>query len=576
MKGSSSQRTGPNGAWLLSASNVKKIRPNDNGVPACLRRWGFERLMGLKEPSNASLEKGSAYHLEMELWLTKSLVPTSKAAMKALKTARLQPGTVQVETPVRFDLYAGTVAMTCWLGFIDFCYADTPSGPQLPGEGDDVVIGDWKFTSRLTNARSAEELQNDEAATIYAYEAYLGGAKSVRGRWVYVTMDGASSKEVWFDLPFELVCANMARLHTDGLWMEEQRTVYRDGKLKVLDMAPNPNRCNDYNRSCHLLGTHCTPPSKKRFSLTGAVRDMDFMSRIGSFPGAEGPQKKIPPPLPPKKAIDTAWEKHAADLKERTDAEVGVPERGTINAPEAPAVAPRTPEEAAAQQGITKPEPAPPDDLDAMERDALKLLGIQLGLWDKSKSSRAPSMRDEIRLHRKATGAGLGKPEINRGLVFADAEVVTPQPSQEEGRQTLQQIEAAVEKVEAAAKLLEAANESFVLSEEIVLAEEIPLIERSAAVAGTLLLNCDVVGSPKGLLRQAELVRMAEEELGVPDFRLIDFGKGPGELACAVRSLFSDGRLDEFTVFQLDTRTDGGRALVDVLFQKCENVIRGY
>jgi hypothetical protein len=596
VKGSStSQRTGPNGAWLLSASHVKKVLPNDSGEPACMHRWFWERLVGLKEPSSPAMEAGTAKHREMELWLLLGITPTSKAALKALKTTRQVPGSVEVETPVRFDYTDELGRTTCWLGFIDVWYEVNLEGTEAAKgvRRNTLVIQDWKFTSKLSNARTAAELQDDEAATIYAYEAYLGGAEYVQGRWVYVTQDGSSSKEVWFDLPRDRVEKNMRELHETGLILGSHREKFRLKLVQASDFAQNPKRCDDYRRPCHLLGKECTPPSPKRFSLSGAQPVTTFEERMANFPGAKTepalptkkappplptkaaepalPVKKTPPPLPQKVDIEAKWEEMKKDMPQRTDDEIGKVQGPPINSPEVEGVTPpRNPEEAAAMQGEKKPEPPPPDDLDAMDRKALKALGQEMGLWGSEKSARDTTLRGEIR-HARKLAAEKGEVAPLPSTVQAEVDAVFERIEELRIRKAAENVTSNYPADIPHVGAVEALKDVAVFLEQPAPAS----VETPKESEFLLLINCDMVGGvvPEGIVRQHALVSRAEQFLGVPDFRLIDFGKGPGELACAVRQILQEDTSICGAV--IDTRTAAGSALVDVLSQHATLIVRG-
>jgi hypothetical protein len=87
--------------------------------------------------------------------------------------------------------------------------------------------------------------------------------------------------------------------------------------------------------------------------------------------------RQAPPPAPPPPA----------------------PERGTINPPEAPAVAAATPEQAAELQGVTPP-PAPVPAAPTGERDALKREAMSLGLVDGSSRLGAESLAKLVAEHK--------------------------------------------------------------------------------------------------------------------------------------------------------------------------------
>jgi hypothetical protein len=95
-----------------------------------------------------------------------------------------------------------------------------------------------------------------------------------------------------------------------------------------------------------------------------------------------------------------------------------------INPPERPAVAPIVVEELPrAPEAVRATAPAQ-DDLDALDRDALKAMGVQMGIFGAGERRQAPGLRTAIREARKAVQAAGQKADS-----FAEVQAVRPPPS---------------------------------------------------------------------------------------------------------------------------------------------------
>lgn len=70
----------------------------------------------------------------------------------------------------------------------------------------------------------------------------------------------------------------------------------------------------------------------------------------------------------------------------------------------------------------------------------------------------------------------------------------------------------------------------------------------------------------------AEVKAQLEMELGIVDYRLVDFNKGPAMLAAGIRQYFADNEVEGFVY--LDNRTDEGRHCFTAFSEAADGVIR--
>jgi hypothetical protein len=601
---------------LLSASQIQQL----NG---CLRRWLLHRIYGFREPQGAAAEQGTKHHEEMERWSKLGILPTSKPALAALKYAPA-PGLAAVEVPCRFD-----TPSTPWGGFIDLAYDwdftpcafVVPWAPLCHGKPAELgttgvtVIHDWKFTGNLRNAKTDEDLLKDPAANIYAYEAFLGGATRVLGRWVYVQMKGSpTTREVWFEFELEDVLRVLSKLDHDGEFAQVLYTI-----RPKADITPhNTTQCYKFGQECiHKTEGRCTPNDRFRFGQDPGDKYMEDLAKfraemMGMYPGATPPavstsvaatpsQPKTPPPLPAKKAPPLPPKKPSVtQILGQAGVEVvtldplaGLPTSTFVNPPEQPERAPASPEEAIVQQGIEPPKAPEADDLDALERDALKELGESLGAFPANTRMRAPGMRDAIRIRRKqlASGAPAAAEPDTFEAEKADTAARAAQ-ARAEFEQTLAEL--AIEPTQREVAAVEHPAGEPATGVVFTADKEIHVTTKATAPTGTdvqgdlprakieappwtLFVNCrpDNVST---CVTQAELVlrgnAMIKAESGAEDYRLIEFGKGAAYLGLAVKAALEEGDFGEFVGITIDTRTPEGSVLVTTLEALASLVVR--
>lgn len=81
------------------------------------------------------------------------------------------------------------------------------------------------------------------------------------------------------------------------------------------------------------------------------------------------------------------------------------------------------------------------------------------------------------------------------------------------------------------------------------------------------------IATAQTLIDQAR--RLVEEELGVPDYRLADFNRGPAMLAAALRTLLDQNPIAAGTWLFLEARDDSGRHAYEALRERAAIIIKG-
>lgn len=225
-----------------------------------------------------------------------------------------------------------------------------------------------------------------------------------------------------------------------------------------------------------------------------------------------------------------SWGPEAAKLREAHRAPV---ERGLINPPEAPDVAPRSPEEMPPPMPSRAADARLSDDLDHLERDALKGEAVRLGLIEPSSKYGAERIRDLIREHRRQNG------ELPR--VIPALPDVASRPS-----------------MNVAAQATQAGNPTLTRFGTLYV-NALPQQQR--------FLFIDQVMNDLGVAAKLR-------EQGVENFGLLDFGKGGALLSSAVEEAILGGKITGNIV--VDTRSREAAAVLSVLIRYASEIVRGF
>lgn len=562
----------------LSPSQIKLWR-------GCEARWGFVYLSGgEREPDSQHTALGKLVHKELEDWVNEGKLPSHRVALAGLPFAPA-PRTALTERAMSF-----LTASSPWRGYIDLSYALVPGSKVTSPEifrAHTLVIQDWKTTTKLENAKSPEDLLDDEQSNLYAYEGYtVQEAENVRGKWVYLTTTGAPKT-----LPVEFAFERSRVIDTVGVIDEDAAKVQRLYQLspKPTELKKSTGYCYAFKKQCPAFDK-CKPNTSTQISFAnlnkGTAAVTDFKQRLGqvgngapplpgkpsvpslpgkpsvpALPGAAAkaapglpskpaaptlPSKPAVPGLPKKPDINERWRTATEALRAEGDPAPGQVDNSFVNPDTAPAQAAATPEEAAAQQGITKPEPPAPDDLDGMTRDQLKAIGQLLGCIDPKSKAREASLRDTIRAWRKSN------PEVESAMERGDAVV----------------IEKTYE---------ERAPESPVLRPAAPVDQD---MQTSAVCTGfTLYVNCGDANDSSFAYLVDKLNRRIHATENVVDFGLIEFGKGPAALRATYADLEAEYNavgMDLHGDLVVDSRTQAGMALMDVLVLRARKIVRGW
>jgi hypothetical protein len=537
------------------------------------------------------------------------------------------PGIALVEGEFRMESRRSS-----WTGYRDAqfledektgeAFAPDPVVAQIPGLIP--IVLDHKTTSDFKWMKSAEVLRRDIQAVLYAAKTMEDMAvRRVKNRWVYYRTTGQpSARKVEVEFTVDQVAEEMASIDATA---QEVHQLYQL-RPKALELAPNPEACERYGGCPHI--SRCNLGTVERMEALMAKetiqemmerkkREREALEASGAPPAVAPPAPPAPPMAPPAVQAPPAppmappavqappappippapqgipqapnyWKpgdpmnvaqeylqaKGASLSIIASAADVPPPdhvakaydaggwmERGTINPPEAPPAAPPTP---------ALMPPAPPvvqtaatqvvDDLTAMNRDQLKVLAMQMGLVDSSSRLREGSLQDMIRDARAkgwtAPPAPLAPPAPPAPLAPpAPPAVAPPAPPAPP---------AVAPPAPPAPPVIQSGDTSGVQAGRgfLLLVNAVPM--RGLEEGITL----------DSILAEAVLPRM-RADTGLPDYRLEDFGRGPGRLAAYLEGFLQELQFGPETTIVVDSRTDEGRACLSTLTRYAGTVIRG-
>lgn len=245
----------------VSASQV-------NSWLTCNRRWGFDKILGVKDDAGRGAELGTAVHACHEAYLNHGTVPDPKAPWAHPSSPKVSypgqlmlnmmppeiypaPGTGKVEQ--QFEQALDGVVYN---GFIDW-------HDYEPGRG--ITIIDHKTSADpvkygLTN----ETIKDDPQAIIYAWAGFqmYPTATAAFLHWNYGHSGSIKKHSRVASYPIHRIEANhkfLTEIHPIGKELRRLRLA----KADPLTLKPNPSSCNKWHKPCPNLAT-CNLTTEQR------------------------------------------------------------------------------------------------------------------------------------------------------------------------------------------------------------------------------------------------------------------------------------------------------------------------
>lgn len=318
----------------------------------CPRKWGWDKLEGIRSKPHPSAVLGTAVHAELEAWLEKGKAPDESTRAGRIATNAIPhlpvPGAGQVETKFELKVPEGF----SFNGVVDLLYEDAAA--NIP------VVHDHKTTAKLGYRKTPEQLRSDPQAIVYA--AYVFSEHPIydmlRCDWLYIETGDSGKVKV------ESITWTRPELEEayEKLIPEAQELVQlRTRKARALELPYNPDSCEKYGGCFYKPNCNLTDGEKMRAQMTfgslqqkvgqndtpaqtnGAAPKLTGMAKLRAQLAQAAPAAAQPEPQPTV---------HPA-LAQAVAAQMAATSRGQINAPEAPD--PEVEEEASVQAAAAAP-----------------------------------------------------------------------------------------------------------------------------------------------------------------------------------------------------------------------------
>jgi hypothetical protein len=547
----------------LSASQVETFR-------LCKRKWAYKALDKIYEPSGPGAEKGDRVHKAIEAYLLTGVLPdaTTEEGAIALSGVHLQPTprpknvSLRVEEKREFATQAAQ-----WMGRVDAAYKD-PDGIE--------VIHDHKTTKSKKWAKTPEDLCTDVQANLYAHSSMRFNTQ-VRARWVYhLTGEKRDAWAVEQMLHRDQVAEQIEQIDETAKEMVQLYQV----RPKTLELPPSPNACNAFGgcphrNRCNLSLTQTLFPEEKM----SEKKIENFLAQAVAWkPGdpLNEAQRLLQQQGKPLSVLAFAAD-NPPDFEVALDYDRPLVNK-TINPPEAPDYAPASPEEMPPVEPVavaprTKSS-APP----AGDREALKAECVRRGLVPANTRLRAEALRALL-----GQSAPQSRPDImpiagdeGSDILIQEAQFApldwTAKPL------TFDRLADAVDKVVSSPQreydsVIEAAKESP--KERIQkLQDLVPEEVRESVQIEVLYVDCAPLNTNNVYFFHeiyADIRRGIQEKESLADYRLAEYGRGPGLLQAYLATY-----LDNYSISQLvvDSRVPEGRDCLTLLMSRALTVVR--
>jgi RecB family exonuclease len=266
----------PRGQYAYSASQFKTF-------DRCERKWGFEKIEGIRVPPSASQALGIRVHSVIEEFLkgdVKTFSPQSspehKIAFAGYQWWPARSDILEIERKLELEIAGCPV-----VGYID-----VDAVTQASQAGSFPLVIDHKTTSDFKWAMSEEELEKDIQQTIYSADALeRHGAELVKCQWIYYLTKGKpAAKAVGVTLQRSQVEDNLGKLGE----LVERMEVARFAE-KANELRPNTNACSDYGGCPHSMRCERSP-------LVGLETAFRIAERRQEEKMLKPQNRKLPPP----------------------------------------------------------------------------------------------------------------------------------------------------------------------------------------------------------------------------------------------------------------------------------------
>lgn len=282
----------------------------------CFRKWAFLKIDKRTPPSNKFAAWGTKTHGHLEAWFLHRTPPPDTPEGRAARAilAHLPPPQtpgIEVEKEIR-----ATLGGVPFKGYIDLRILE---GRDVPFVSDHKTTGDLKW------AKTPDDLVNDVAATIYAYDTMCAvNSTACDLQWTYATRHKSTKtlpvrRRVTLD---EI----RPRLDKTAIKVAEMRTIFEHAP-PALEVPYDAGGCEAFG-GCPFRDDCNLSPQERIRSIMGQEQHSAFLAKLRNKRGGNSAPETHPPDAepttaPPAEPVPTA--------------------AGTVNPPEAPAEAATAP-----------------------------------------------------------------------------------------------------------------------------------------------------------------------------------------------------------------------------------------
>lgn len=514
----------------------------------CPRKWAWRRIAHVVTPQNASAFLGSRVHEVLEDYLREGKRPdfVKDRVVADIATSGLhflpEPKTPGMVLEEEFRFQSPRTSFV-YHGYKDVSLPPGVPVPALGFDGQAPIVIDHKSTKSIGKwAKSTDDLRIDAQSCLYGYDAmFRFGVPLVDLGWLYYQTEGPRRAT---PTTIRLTSRELAPVFDAVERVAEEAATALDKKLQPLDLPPNVSACGAYG-GCpykHL----CTDLNKSSQILRRNLVSNTIADLRARVQGLAPAPTIITEKAPEAKTylIERGEQKFVGKGSTLEEAKADAQKQADAASTPAPATPP-----ADAPANVNPPESTiPPANVEAKTEEP-KTKKPRASKKDKTTPAET---KDPIGADA-AMHTGIDEKKKNEsvtGRMFPPGtEGVPPERvlSEADAGALLDTIERAAE---------EAAREGFTLYVDCL------PIGRPAKCASRLIAKAQermLVDGPRDVAGQP-----------VPDYRLVDYGKGAPAFVSFVLDQI-DGSFD----LTLDTRSPEGAVLLEPLMAKAAFVVRG-
>lgn len=273
---------------VVSASQIKSFR-------LCVRKWAFEKIVGLRGPETASQTLGKEVDDNgLQPWLKhgKPIDASTEAGQIASTALKFLPPPKSHNLAVQKELKLHTPSGQGF-GYTGYLDLWLPNG-GMPGIDDDLpVVADFKTTKSIKSwALTNEQLATDVQAQIYAtWAMYETRKPKVHLAWIYMqTKDTRKAERRWITVDGSHVATQFKAIDATAQELVQiRRKAPSEGdeaaKEYALSLEPNPDACGafggcPFRHECNLSPAQIIQsitssiPTKRATEMANATVDL--------------------------------------------------------------------------------------------------------------------------------------------------------------------------------------------------------------------------------------------------------------------------------------------------------------